>query len=337
MSSAFLSLPGDASAVSPSPSANVQALVEASERANTRVSYAAAIRHFEQQWHGLLPATEGAVAQYLADHAASHSVATLRQRLAALSRWHSDFGFPDPTKSPLVRKVLRGIRATQVQVPRQAKALGMATLEQLDAWLLNALVQARSQGDLGSARRHARDRSLLLLGFWRGFRSDELTRLQIEHITLTPGEGLSCYLPRSKADRHNLGQRFDCPALSRLCPVEALQAWLELSGLRSGPLYRGIDQWGHIAPEGMAAASIGPLLQRLLRQAGVAEIEGFSSHSLRRGFATWARDAGWDVKELMAYVGWKDMKSAMRYLDLSQRNLQSRFEQSLAAEGQIRR
>ena len=134
------------SAVSPSPSANVQALVEASERANTRVSYAAAIRHFEQQWHGLLPATEGAVAQYLADHAASHSVATLRQRLAALSRWHSDFGFPDPTKSPLVRKVLRGIRATQVQVPRQAKALGMATLEQLDAWLLNALVQARSQG-----------------------------------------------------------------------------------------------------------------------------------------------------------------------------------------------
>ena len=87
----------------------------------------------------------------------------------------------------------------------------------------------------------------------------------------------------------------------------------------------------------MAAASIGPLLQRLLRQAGVAEIEGFSSHSLRRGFATWARDAGWDVKELMAYVGWKDMKSAMRYLDLSQRNLQSRFEQSLAVEGQIRR
>ena len=213
----------------------------------------------------------------------------------------------------------------------------MATLEQLDAWLLNALAQARSQGDLGSARRHARDRSLLLLGFWRGFRSDELTRLQIEHITLTPGEGLSCYLPRSKADRHNLGQRFDCPALSRLCPVEALQAWFELSGLRSGPLYRGIDQWGHVAPEGMAAASIGPLLQRLLRQAGVAEIEGFSSHSLRRGFATWARDAGWDVKELMAYVGWKDMKSAMRYLDLSQRNLQSRFEQSLAVEGQIRR
>jgi hypothetical protein len=38
---------------------------------------------------------------------------------------------------------------------------------------------------------------------------------------------------------------------------------------------------------------------------------------LRRGFASWAHQSGWDLKSLMNYVGWKDMKSAMRYIEAS--------------------
>jgi hypothetical protein len=52
---------------------------------------------------------------------------------------------------------------------------------------------------------------------------------------------------------------------------------------------------------------------------------------MRRGFAGWARASGWDIKELMEYVGWKDVKSAMRYLDASGSALQARFEEGLAA------
>lgn len=51
---------------------------------------------------------------------------------------------------------------------------------------------------------------------------------------------------------------------------------------------------------------------------------------LRRGFAGWARASGWDIKDLMAYVGWKDMKSALRYLETSDASLQARFEAGLA-------
>jgi hypothetical protein len=36
---------------------------------------------------------------------------------------------------------------------------------------------------------------------------------------------------------------------------------------------------------------------------------------MRRGFATWASANGWDIKSLMSYVGWKDVKSALRYVD----------------------
>ncbi len=85
--------------------------VEAAESGNTRRSYASAIRHFEVEWKGLLPSTADAIARYLADQAPTLALNTLRLRLAALSRWHTDQGFPDPTKSALVRQVLKGIRS----------------------------------------------------------------------------------------------------------------------------------------------------------------------------------------------------------------------------------
>lgn len=52
------------------------------------------------------------------------------------------------------------------------------------------------------------------------------------------------------------------------------------------------------------------MLRKLLVQAGIANAEEFSSHSLRRGFANWARLSGWDIRELMDYVGWGDVKIA---------------------------
>ncbi|MCY1459436.1 Phage integrase family protein [compost metagenome] len=90
--------------------------------------------------------------------------------------------------------------------------------------------------------------------------------------------------------------------------------WIGSAGLVRGPLFRSIDRWGNLGEEGLHANSIIPLLRQALSRAGVPG-ELYSSHSLRRGFATWASANGWDLKALMNYVGWKDMKSAMRYID----------------------
>ncbi|MBP0640065.1 hypothetical protein J8I34_32900 [Cupriavidus sp. AcVe19-6a] len=84
--------------------------LRAATRDNTRQSYQSAVRHFEVSWGGFLPATADSIARYLADHAETLSVNTLRQRLAALAQWHLEQGFPDPTKAPVVRKVFRGIQ-----------------------------------------------------------------------------------------------------------------------------------------------------------------------------------------------------------------------------------
>lgn len=305
--------------------------IEAAERDNTRRSYASAIRHFEIEWKGLLPSTADAIARYLADHAATLAINTLRQRLAALSRWHTDQGFADPTKSPLVRQVLKGIRSVHTVPEKRARPLELAVLQQIDQWLDAAISNAQRTDNRPALLRHTRDRSLMLLGFWRGFRSDELVNLQIENTEVTPGQGMACYLGRSKGDRQLQGRVFKCPALSRLCPVTAFNAWVSLAALTEGPVFRKIDRWGHVADESLHANSLIPLLRSLFAEAGVESPEEYSSHSMRRGFAGWARASGWDIKELMEYVGWKDVKSAMRYLDALDSSLQARFEEGLTA------
>lgn len=292
---------------------DVERYIEAATRDNTRRSYQAAIEHFEVDWGGMLPTTSEQVARYLAHYADMLSHSTLRLRLAALGQWHVSQGFVDPTKSPLVRKVFKGIREIHPARTRQAKPLAIDELTQICGYL----DQAQHSNDQLLALKATRDKALLLMGFWRGFRSDELCRMVIEHIELAPTQGMSIYLPRSKSDRTNQGREYRTPALQHLCPVQAYQEWLALSGLTAGPVFRGINRWGQMSSESLRPSSILPLMRKLMAQAGICHSHLYSSHSLRRGFASWATQHQWSLKQLMEYVGWRDAQSALRYIEVS--------------------
>lgn len=292
----------------------VDRYLQAGTRENTRRSYRAAVEHFEVSWGGFLPATADSIARYLADHAGQHSINTLKQRLAALAQWHITQGFADPTKAPVVRQVLKGIRSLHPAQEKQAAPLLLGHLQTCVDSLERQAETASATHDLAGLMRARRDLALLLIGFWRGFRADELARLRIEHIQVEPGTGMTLYLPHSKGDRQHLGTQYRVPALKLLCPVQAYQQWISVAGLAHGPLLRKLDRWGHLGDSGLHSNSLAPLLRRIFQQAGLPP-QAWSSHSLRRGFATWATANGWDVKSLMSYVGWKDLKSAMRYID----------------------
>ena len=294
---------------------NLDRYLHAATRENTRRSYQSAIEHFEAHWGGRLPATSDQIARYLSDHAGVLAHNTLKLRLAALGQWHQSQGFVDPTKSPLVRKVLKGIRELHPARVKQARPMQLEALEQTCDWL-DRCRQAVSTIN-ATALRASRDKALLLIGFWRGFRSDEIVRLRIENIDLAPGEGLSIYLPRSKSDRNNQGQAYRTPAVSKLCPVQAYQDWLNDAEITEGPVFRGVNRWGQMASLPLSPTSVLPVLRQRLKEAGVLEAEQYSSHSLRRGFANWATQQGWSLNELMEYVGWRDIQSAVRYLEAS--------------------
>lgn len=294
---------------------DIEKYIQAATRDNTRRSYQAAVRHFEIEWGGFLPASADSVARYLVAHAENLAINTLRQRLAALAQWHVNQGFPDPTKAPVVRQVMRGIQALHPVREKQARPLQIVQLAQVVQWLDGDIAAASASGDRATQLRSTRDKALLLLGFWRGFRGDELIRLEVERIEAIPGEGMVCFLPYTKGDRLHRGTVFKAPALAKLCPVGAYLSWVGLANLSDGPVFRGVDRWGRVSQQGLHINSLIPVLRSIFRHADVSGVEEYSGHSLRRGFASWATSNGWDIKTLMEYVGWKDLHSAMRYVE----------------------
>lgn len=282
---------------------------QVARRESTARRYARVIEHFEAEWGGLLPASQVSVGRYLAEHAERFSPGTLRTHLAALAQWHLQHGFVDPTKAPAVREVLRGIQALHSRPPLQAEPLQLRELQAC----IQALTREEQDDQPVVRLRACRDRLLLLLGFWRALRSEELCRLRIEFTQLDPAKGLTLFLPSSKTDRANVGRQLTVPALTHLCPVQAYEDWLDCSGLSEGPILRNVDRWGRLGEE-LHSYSVARILRRILQRSGLEE-SGYSGHSLRRGFATWASANQWSAKALMDYVGWRDVQSAMRYVD----------------------
>ncbi|WP_238786585.1 hypothetical protein [Pseudomonas sp. S34] len=80
--------------------------------------------------------------------------------------------------------------------------------------------------------------ALVLIGFWRGFRGDVLSRLQVEKTQAQAGVGITFYLPHSKGDRQHHGTTFRTPALKKLCPVQAYVNWITVAGIAQGPVFR---------------------------------------------------------------------------------------------------
>ena len=87
-----------------------------------------------------------------------------------------------------------------------------------------------------------RDRAILLFGFASAMRRGELVALDVGDIEDTE-RGLLVTLRRSKTDQEGRGQTRANPFGHRdeTCPIKAVSAWLEASGVTAGPLFRTVD------------------------------------------------------------------------------------------------
>ncbi len=216
-----------------------QLYLQAATSLNTRKAYQADVRHF-MAWGGLLPTTPDALIRYLTSQAAQLNPRTLTRRLTALKHWHVYQGFADPTAHPTVRKTLTGIKQVHGKPKRKALPLTVEILLALTCHL-------QSTGQLMDWRNNA----LVQVGFFGAFRRSELTSIGIEHIRFVP-EGMEILIPRSKTDQQGEGQWCAIPyGNQQLCPVTAVQSWLEKAGLQQGPLFRRFTKQGAITVEAL--------------------------------------------------------------------------------------
>jgi len=285
----------------------VNQYIQAASSDNTRKAYQADVNHFTR-WGGLLPTSPEVVVHYLQAFAATLNPRTLVRRVTALKHWHVYQGFADPTAYPVVRKTLTGILHVHGQPKNKAPALTLEQLAQMAAFI-------QQQDTLAMWRNNA----LLQVGFFGAFRRSELVNIQMEHINFLP-EGMDILIPRSKTDPIGEGQSCAIPYGDHaLCPVSALKTWCEKAAVTSGFIFRGIDRHQNISPSPLLGKSVSTIIKAIAHECHLPNANDFSSHSLRRGFATTASRKGAPFVSIMRHGRWRHEGTVIGYIEEGQR------------------
>jgi len=164
-----------------------------------------------------------------------------------------------------------------------------------------------------------RDKAILLLGFVGAFRRSEIVNLQMSDLKEVE-KGFEVTVRFSKTDQAGEGKRKAVPYGDNLqsCPVTAIRLWLDKlkeAGVTEGPLFRSIDQYGHIRIKGLCSASIALIVKRNDHiQKRASE---FGGHSLRAGFCTQSALNNVPDSIAMKQSGHKDANTYGKYVRLA--------------------
>jgi len=310
-------------------------LLREGESPNTQASYRSALRYWAA-WYGLrygrqiaLPLPAACVLQFIVDHAqrsgdqglvselpteidqalvsagykgkaGALALNTLVHRVAVLSKAHQARELKNPCQDPQVRELLSRTRkayARRGDLPRKKAALTRDPLEALLATCDDSL-------------RGRRDRALLLFAWASGGRRrSEVARADLAHLhRLGPGEYVYT-LAHSKTNQAGLDRPENHkPVVGRA--AQALEAWLQASGITAGVIFRRIRKGDHLG-EALSPAAVRDIVQARCALAGV---EGeFSAHSLRSGFVTEAGRQNVPLGETMALTGHHSVATVMGY------------------------
>lgn len=289
--------------------------IHAATSDNTRIAYQADIRHF-MRWGGFLPTSGDVILDYLRHHAPMLNPRTLSRRLTAIKNWHLYQGFADPTSHPVIRKTLAGIRNVHGRPKDRAAPLTLESIATISAFL-------KSSGRLIDCR----NRVLILVGYFGAFRRSELVGIKWEDITFV-SEGMEILIPRSKTDQGGEGQTCAIPASEdiTLCPVAALTEWRKRSGYHTGAVFCRVTLGGRTGNRAIKPHQVNLIIRSVARDSGLPDVESYSSHSIRRGFATEASRKGAPFGSIMRHGRWRHEGTVLGYIDEGRR-----FEQNAAS------
>tara|TARA_B100000886_G_scaffold337776_1_gene299226 strand:+ start:40 stop:993 length:954 start_codon:yes stop_codon:yes gene_type:complete len=257
--------------------------------------------------HGLisLPTEPKVISLYLTHLSKNSKISTLRRRLVAISMVHKLKGHYLDTKHPIIIENLMGIKRLKGTFQKGKKPILINHLKSI----INVINESKIDNIM-----KLRDKTLMLIGFAGGFRRSEL--ISIDHDDLEfSSEGLKITIKRSKTDQYGEGMIKGLPYFENktYCPVENLKNWLEISKIKTGPIFRRFSKGLILNDKRLTDQSVVLIMKKYLNLAGI-ESKNFAGHSLRSGFATVAADAGADERSIMAMTGHKTNQMVRRYI-----------------------
>tara|TARA_B000000557_G_scaffold252798_1_gene241260 strand:+ start:44 stop:997 length:954 start_codon:yes stop_codon:yes gene_type:complete len=280
-----------------------------SKAKNTLRAYKSDFKDFEifcaKNGLNSLPTEPKIISLYLTHLSKNSKISTLRRRLVSISIVHKMKGHYLDTKHPIIVENLMGIRRVKGSIQRGKKPLLINHLK--------LLIDKINEHKTEEIKKY-RDRSLILIGFGGGFRRSELISIDYEDLEFVP-EGLKITIKKSKTDQFGEGMIKGLPYFTNenYCPVKNLNKWLEISMIKSGPIFRRFSKGLSLTDKRLTDQSVVLLMKEYLNLAGI-ENTNFAGHSLRSGFATVAAESGADERSIMAMTGHKTTQMVRRYI-----------------------
>ncbi len=257
--------------------------------------------------HGFksLPSEPKIISLYMTHLSKNLKISTLRRRLVSISMVHKLKGHYLDTKHPIIIENLMGIRRLKGSIQKGKKPLLINNLK----LIINVINELKID-----EKKKLRDKSIILIGFGGGFRRNEIISINHEDLEFVP-EGLKITVRRSKTDQFGEGMVKGLPYFNNeiYCPVKNLQKWLEISQIKSGPIFRRFAKGLSLTNKRLTDQSVVLLMKEYLNLAGI-ENKNFAGHSLRSGFATVAAESGADERSIMAMTGHKSTQMVRRYI-----------------------
>ena len=255
-----------------------------------------------------LPTEPKIVSLYLTYLSAKDAkMSTLRRRLVSIGVIHRLKGHYLDTKHPIIIENLMGIKRKKGSYQKGKKPILINHLK-----LIIDEIDKNTSDETGI--RKLRDKTMILLGFAGGFRRIELISIDYEDLEFVD-EGVKIFIRKSKTDQFGEGMIKGLPYFTnqQYCPVWHLKKWLEISEIKSGPIFRRFFKGLNLGKNRLTDQSVALFLKKYLSNAGI-ENQDYSGHSLRSGFATVSAEAGADERSIMAMTGHKTTQMVRRYI-----------------------
>ena len=257
--------------------------------------------------HGFdsLPTEPKIISLYLTHLSKSSKISTLRRRLVSISMIHRLKGHYLDTKHPIIIENLMGIKRVKGSIQKGKKPILINHLKSI----INIIDDQEAE-----EIKKIRDKTILLVGFGGGFRRTELISIDHEDLEFVP-EGVKITIKRSITDQFGEGMIKGLPYFTneKYCPVINLKRWIELSNIKSGPIFRRFAKGSVLTNNRLTDQSVVLIIKDYLNLAGI-ENKNYSGHSLRSGFATVAAESGADDRSIMAMTGHKTTQMVRRYI-----------------------
>jgi integrase len=269
----------------------------------------------DQHRREALPASPETVALFLSDAAGRFRLATIKGYLDTIAFVHRAGG--EPFDRQIIHPVVKGIARIHGTASRKVAPITIGELRTIIAALPNTIAGAR-------------DRAVLALGFAGALRTSEIVGLDMgvagassRGLVAVEPDGVRITLFRSKTDQKGKGIFKFLPRGGDPCPTVALEHWLSMAGIASGPvfrrLWRGVSLSQRRIGEHAPSLIVKKAVYNSVLRAGLGEAHAraranqVASHSLRVGFVTSAALAKVPSEDIAAHIGWVSAQMVFHY------------------------